>query len=58
MIVEKFNNLSAPFADEMLGKKIINTVSDFQNYRVKDLMDLLEKVHGQSTTKNLEFSHH
>jgi 2-methylcitrate dehydratase len=58
MIVEKFNNLSAPFADEMLRKNIINTVTDFENYRVKDLMDLLEKVHGQSTIKNLEFSDH
>jgi 2-methylcitrate dehydratase len=58
MIVEKFNNLSAPFADEMLREKIISVVADFENYRVKDLMDLLEKVHAQSTTKNLEFSHH
>ena len=51
MIVEKFNNLSAPFADEMLREKIISVVADFENYRVKDLMDLLEKVHGQSTIK-------
>jgi len=58
MIVEKFSNLSAPFADEMLREKIISVVADFENYRVKDLMDLLEKLHGQSTTKNLEFSHH
>jgi 2-methylcitrate dehydratase len=57
MIVEKFNNLSAPFADEILCGKIISVVNDFENYQVKDLMDLLEKVHSQSSTKNLEFSH-
>jgi 2-methylcitrate dehydratase len=57
MIVEKFNNLSAPFADEILREKIISVVNDFENYQVKDLMDLLEEVHSQSSTKNLEFSH-
>ena len=57
MIVEKFNNLSAPFADEVLRTKIISLINDFENYQVKDLMDLLEKVHAQSSTKNLEFIH-
>ena len=57
MIVEKFNNLSAPFADEVLRTKIIGVVNDFENYQVKDLMDLLEKVHTPSSTKNLEFIH-
>jgi 2-methylcitrate dehydratase len=56
MIVEKFNNLSAPFADEFLRKKIISVVNDFENYQVKDLMALLEKIHSQSSTKNLEFT--
>jgi 2-methylcitrate dehydratase len=56
MIVEKFNNLSAPFTDEFLRKKIISVVNDFENYQVKDLMALLEKVHSQSSTKNLEFT--
>ncbi|HEU5364536.1 MAG TPA: MmgE/PrpD family protein [Hanamia sp.] len=56
MIVEKFTNLSAPFADELLQKKIINIVSDLENYQVNDLMTLLEKVHSQSPTKNLEFT--
>jgi len=56
MIVAKFNNLSAPFADEVLREKIIQLVQDFEKYKVNDLMTLLEKAAPQFSTKNLEFT--
>ena len=56
MIVEKFNNLSYPFADEILRNEIINMVEDIEKYKVSDLMALLEKVPASSSTKNLELN--
>ena len=57
MIVEKFLNLSAPFADETVINKIINIVNDLEHYRVNDLMTLLEQVHAPSSVKNLKLTH-
>ena len=54
MIVEKFNLLSAPFANEPLRNQIIKIVKDLENYDINDLMSLLEKVQPQPSTKNLE----
>lgn len=54
MIVEKFNNLSASFADLVLREKIISMVHDFEKYKVSDLMALLENVKPQLSTQNLE----
>lgn len=45
LVVEKFNHLSSPFADASLREKIITTVKNLENYRIKYLMELLEKVH-------------
>ena len=56
MIVEKFNNLSYPFADEILRNEIIAMVEDLEKYRVSDLMALLEKVPVIASTKNLELN--
>ena len=56
MIVEKFNNLSYPFADEILRNEIIAMVEDLEKYRVSDLMALLEKVPVTASTKNLELN--
>ena len=56
MIVEKFNNLSYPFADEILRNEIIGMVEDLEKYRVSDLMALLEKVPVIASTKNLELN--
>jgi 2-methylcitrate dehydratase len=56
MIVEKFNNLSYPFADEILRNEIINMVEDLEKYRVSDLMALLEKVPATASAKKLELN--
>ena len=54
MIVEKFNNLSYPYADEILRNEIINMVEDLEKYRISDLMALLEKVPATASAKKLE----
>jgi 2-methylcitrate dehydratase len=56
MIVEKFNNLVMPYADELLREQIIKLVSNFENHKVKDLMVLLEKVGKSVPAKNLQFT--
>ena len=56
MIVEKFNKLSYPFADEILRNEIINVVEDLEKYKVSDLMTLLEKVQATVSIKNVEFN--
>ena len=56
MIVEKFNNLSYPFADEILRNEIINMVEDLEKYRISDLMALLEKVPATASAKKLELN--
>ena len=55
MIVEKFNNLAAPFADKFLREEIITMVEDLENYQITDLMLLLEKL-GTTSTENLKLS--
>ncbi|HUZ61527.1 MAG TPA: MmgE/PrpD family protein [Hanamia sp.] len=54
LIVEKFNHLSSAFADSSLREKIISTVKDLENYRIKYLMELLEKAHVPAQNKNLK----
>jgi 2-methylcitrate dehydratase len=44
IIVEKFNNLSSPFADRFLRQEIIDTVKNLETFQVSDLMVLLEKA--------------
>lgn len=56
MIVEKFNNLAAPFADELLREEIITMVEELENYHISDLMALLEKVGTTTSTQNLKLS--
>jgi 2-methylcitrate dehydratase len=56
MIVEKFNNLAAPFADEFLREEIITMVEELENYQISDLMALLEKVGTTTSTQNLKLS--
>ncbi|HEV2830478.1 MAG TPA: hypothetical protein VGW31_00740, partial [Hanamia sp.] len=56
MIVEKFNNLSYPYADEILRNEIINMVEDLEKYRISDLMALLEKVPATASAKKLELN--
>ena len=56
MIVEKFNNLAAPSADESLREEIIAIVEDLENYQISDLMSLLEKVGATTSTENLKLS--
>ncbi|HET8854419.1 MAG TPA: hypothetical protein VFM60_00735, partial [Salinimicrobium sp.] len=43
-ITGKFRNLTDPFIDEQLQKEIISIVRDLENYRIKDLMGVLERV--------------
>ncbi|MEO9146398.1 MAG: MmgE/PrpD family protein [Ginsengibacter sp.] len=57
-IVEKFNHLSSLYADAPLREKIISTVKDLENYRIKDLMELLEKVSVPAQNKNLKIHSH
>ena len=52
MIVEKFNNLSSPFADEPTRNKIIAIVNDLEKFQIKDLMEILEKVQVPRENKN------
>ena len=54
LIVEKFNHLSSAFADASLRGKIISTVKNLENYRIKFLMELLEKVQVPAQNKNLK----
>lgn len=54
LIVEKFNHLSSPYANATLRGKIISTVKDLENYKIKSLMDLLEKVQVPTKTKSLK----
>ena len=42
-IIDKFNNLAAP-VDEALRREIIAVVQDLENYSIRELMALLEKV--------------
>jgi 2-methylcitrate dehydratase len=56
LIVEKFNNLAAPFADEFLREKIITMVEELENYHISELMALLEKVGTTASTQNLKLS--
>lgn len=56
MIVEKFNNLSDPFANEFLRNEIISMVENIEKYKIGDLMALLEKVQATASTKNLELN--
>ena len=43
-ITEKFHNISAAYVGEPLRKEIIAVVKDLENFRIKELMKLLEKV--------------
>lgn len=56
MIVEKFNNLVAPFELDSLGEEIIAMVGDMENYQISDLMSLLEKVDSATPTEKLKLS--
>ena len=56
MIVEKFNQLSTPFANELLRNEIIGMVEELEKYKISDLMALLEKVPATASTKNLELN--
>lgn len=56
MIVEKFNQLSTPFANELLRNEIISMVEELEKYKISDLMALLEKVHATASIKNVEFN--
>lgn len=56
MIVEKFNNLSAPFTDDILREEIINVVKNLENYPISHLMALLEKVSIPVLSQNLKLS--
>lgn len=44
VIIDKFNNLASGHAEEDLRKQIIQTVQHLEEYRIKDLMTLLEKA--------------
>jgi 2-methylcitrate dehydratase len=56
MIVEKFNQLSTPFANELLRNEIISMVEELEKYKISDLMALLGKVHATASIKNVEFN--
>jgi 2-methylcitrate dehydratase len=45
-IIEKFNHLSASFADEGLRGEIISLIKDLENHKISELMELLEKVNS------------
>ena len=45
-IIEKFNHLSASFADESLREEIVSLVKDLENHKISELMELLEKVNS------------
>ena len=53
MIVEKFNNLSSSFADELTRNKIVAIVNDLEKFQIKDLMEILEKVQVPLENKKL-----
>ncbi|MEO8823601.1 MAG: MmgE/PrpD family protein [Ginsengibacter sp.] len=53
LIVEKFNNLSSPFADELTRNKIVAIVNDLEKFQIKDLMEILEKVQVPLENKKL-----
>lgn len=52
-ITEKFHNLSAAYAEEALRNEIIAVVKDLENFRIKELMELLGKV-GASQLKEVK----
>lgn len=56
LIVEKFDNLASPFADELLREEIITMIEDLENYQISDLMSLLEKAGTTTSTQNLKLS--
>jgi hypothetical protein len=56
MIVQKFNNLAAPFADSFLREQIVSMVGSIEKYKVSDLMALLEKVNVTESKENLKLS--
>lgn len=61
LIVEKFNNLSLPFADEAVREEIIHVIDRLEDYPVSKLMELLEKVHSPQEKENKtqkEIVHH
>lgn len=59
LIVEKFNNLSLPFADEAVREEIIHVIDRLEDYPISDLMELLEKVHFSKENKiQKEIVHH
>ena len=43
-ITQKFHNLSSGFVEEPLRNEIISTVKDLEHYKIRDLINLLEKV--------------
>jgi 2-methylcitrate dehydratase len=45
-VVEKFDSLSAPYADETLRKRIIEAVANLDEIEVADLIRLLERIPG------------
>lgn len=53
-IIDKFNNLSAPYVDEPLRKEIIAVVQDLEHYGVRELVALLEKAYAP---QSVEMSH-
>jgi 2-methylcitrate dehydratase len=56
MIVQKFNNLAAPFADSFLREEIVSMVEAIEKYKVSDLMGLLEKANATESKGNLKLS--
>lgn len=44
VIIDKFNKLASPAVEVGLRKEIISIVQDLENYRIEDLMQLLEKA--------------
>lgn len=48
VVIEKFKQLSRPYADETTLNHLIEIVQNLENYKIKDLMKVLETV-NQST---------
>ena len=47
-IIKKFEGLAQPYTSKELRNQIVETVQDFEQYAVADLMELLTKVKIES----------
>lgn len=51
--VEKFHHLSAPFTDEQTREEIIAIIKNLEEFRIKDLMEVLEEVQVPAENKKI-----